>query len=458
MFRLNTTGLKEVSQSVTSAKDRYGSQFDSARKQNISTLEGQNGCWAAQAENSYTLVDVQMTSFRAAYEIFATDLAQAATDAVDSVQAKYKALFSAIGTDPQDETKIKCNPDSNFGNVMGDAATAADSFTTEASDLSGQAAGLDNEQGERDEVIAALDNIQRYTKAQADSYRSIQDSWTALSSAVRDFDGQYSSKFSGDFVTAEQTQQARQDVARAILGSLMLSSEGSTSGSTDSNYTDVSTKGSVSIDENGKISMDGEAEAAYHLWNAQGNASASLNLLGINSSADASGEIDISAGAKAKGSISNMGASGEVSVHAGIKASGDASINVGNNLPFGGVGVSAHGEGEVGADAAASGQFGYNPDDNSVGVGAHAEAFAGAKAEGNVSGRIGPLSITGDASVRAGAGADADAGINFKDGKLNVNLGASGTVGIGAGAHVSASLDIGSVADEATNFIGSFFH
>ena len=122
-------------------------------------MQGQDGRWAQEAETSYNAADIKMNSFKTAYGTFATSLSNAASDATDSLQPKYKDVFTEAGTSPQDEKQVKCNPDSNFGNSLEDAATSADSFATEANNFVTRASELDNEQGERDTIISSLNDV-----------------------------------------------------------------------------------------------------------------------------------------------------------------------------------------------------------------------------------------------------------------------------------------------------------
>ena len=452
MFRINTDNIKSVSDSVTEAKTSYETKFSDARKKNIETLQGQDGRWAQAAETSYNAADIKMNSFKTAYGTFATSLSNAASDATDSLQPKYKDVFTEAGTSPQDEKQVKCNPDSNFGNSLEDAATSADSFATEANNFVTRASELDNEQGERDTIISSLNDVHTYTTDQATKYRDIKTKSTTFSTAVSDFDGKYSSEFSGEFVTPEITTAAQQETAQMLADNFSFDAHGGTK----KLCTDGSKSGSITVDKNGNMSIKGEASGTATLFNASGEASAHGSVLGMRSSATGKAEFDVSAKGSASGSIGPNGLTGEASVSAGATVSADGSVHLGEDLPFGGVGASGHAEGFAGAEANGKATVGKG-DDGSVGASVSGEAFAGAKAEASGQVDLGPLSLSGDASARAGIGADGHAGITFKDGKLTVSAGASGTLGVGAGAHGTISLDVGSIVDEGEHFFKGLF-
>ncbi len=457
MFRIDVDGLKNAADAAKTTKGDFENEFDGARKANFDVLDGQSGVWAQGAEKSYNLVDVSMTAFKSAFDSFSSSLAEASSDASDSLKPKYKELFAEVGSSPSNDQRISCNPDSNFGSGISDAAQKAQDMAKEASDLISHASDLDNECGERDAIISSLNEVKSYTNDEAEKFNNVKTKWDTLSQAVKAFDNTYSSKFSGDFVTADMERQAKTASAQAIVQHFLLSGDSAQSSDVNTNYADGSSGVTFEIGDDGEMKIGGDVSKAYHLLNASGSVDKNLTILGISGEGKMSGSVDVGAGVSASGSVNQYGANGEVSAYAGVKATGDASLEFGKNLPFGGAGVSAHGEAFAGAEGTGKVQAGYNPDDDSYGLNASGEVFAGAKAEGNVSGHAGPFSVSADASVRAGAGVGGEAGVNFKDGKLSVNFGGNATAGVGAGFHVSGSVDVKSIVDGGADLVHHLF-
>ena len=442
-----------VSDAVKSRKPEIDDKFLRVRDENFSVLDGQSGVWAQEAENDYCRVDVGLTSYREAYGIFSEDLDRAVQYAMDSLQVKYKDLFAQVGCSPQNENRIQCDPDSNVGANLGDTADKADLFRSDTDVFASRASELDNECGERDTIIGSLNDMSRFISAQVNACHDMQDKWNSLSQAVKEFDGTYSSKFSGDFVSQQIADQARHETAQAIIQHSFFDVDAAADGDIRTNYTDKENSIEATIDDDGKVKIGGDFVRDHHLVNAQGEVQAGMTILGLRSQASASGEVDVGAGVEGEFGTNGFGVYGEGSAHAEAKASGDLGQDIGVNLPFGGFGTNLHGDIEGGASASGSMQAGYNPSDGSFGVGAHGDAYAGARANGSATVRGGPLSVTASASALAGAGAAADAGVTYQDGKVNVDLSADAALGLGFGGGVSASIDVRSIAQEGVNFV-----
>ncbi|WP_158623967.1 hypothetical protein [Corallococcus llansteffanensis] len=108
-------------------------------------------------------------------------------------------------------------------------------------------------------------------------------------------------------------------------------------------------------------------------------------------------------------------------------------------------------EGNVGAEATATGQVVLDPLHGQAAASVHGEAFAGARASAEVSQDIGPATVTAGAEAFAGIGVEFEANVGLKDGKLSANFDVGAALGIGASIEFGFSVDVGKVGDAVKN-------
>ncbi|CAM4524254.1 hypothetical protein [Corallococcus exiguus] len=106
-------------------------------------------------------------------------------------------------------------------------------------------------------------------------------------------------------------------------------------------------------------------------------------------------------------------------------------------------------EGNVGAEATATGQVVLDPLHGQAAASVHGEAFAGARASAEVTQEIGPATVTAGAEAFAGIGVEFEANVGLKDGKLSANFDVGAALGIGASVEFGFSVDVGKVGDAA---------
>ncbi|MBN8229826.1 hypothetical protein JYK02_20135 [Corallococcus macrosporus] len=110
-------------------------------------------------------------------------------------------------------------------------------------------------------------------------------------------------------------------------------------------------------------------------------------------------------------------------------------------------------EGNVGAEATATGQVVLDPLHGQAAASVHGEAFAGARASAEVSQDIGPATVTAGAEAFAGIGVEFEANVGLKDGKLSANFDVGAALGIGASLEFGFSVDVGKIGDTAKNVV-----
>ena len=108
-------------------------------------------------------------------------------------------------------------------------------------------------------------------------------------------------------------------------------------------------------------------------------------------------------------------------------------------------------EGNVGAEATATGQVVLDPLHGQAAASVHGEAFAGARASAEVSQDIGPATVTAGAEAFAGIGVEFEANVGLKDNKLSANFDVGAALGIGASIEFGFSMDLGKVGDAVKN-------
>ena len=456
MFKANCKEVLDSAGTVEKVSATLDDTASNARKKNIETLRGQTGTWAQQAESTYSKADVNLSAAKTALSALSTQYTNVANALNEKLRPLRDQLLDAIGTSANEAALIQCEYQTNVAPLLAQASDDAWALFNAAETCSDEAEGLDGNGLERQAILDVLEEIKTSGHSQRTKYDDIAAAWHSFSTAVMDFDNQYATVFSGEFVTKSQLEFARQDTATMLVENFVLSGYADADGEFKTMYSELISKGEISVDADGKLSVKGTAEASYIFAHLSGEAKAGFTLLGINSEASASGEVEVLMTASASGEISHSGVSGDVSALVGVKAAGDVALVAGNNLPLNGAELSAHGEGQAGAMVNAHAGLGKTKE-GAIEAKASGEAFAGGKASGSITNRVGPFEVTGEASVSAGAGISGDAGVSFQDGKLTVVLGASATLGIGAGAKVSGSIDFGSIEQESVNFFGHFF-
>ncbi|CAM4113253.1 hypothetical protein G4177_01215 [Corallococcus sp. ZKHCc1 1396] len=110
-------------------------------------------------------------------------------------------------------------------------------------------------------------------------------------------------------------------------------------------------------------------------------------------------------------------------------------------------------EGNVGAEATATGQVVLDPLNGQAAASVHGEAFAGARASAEVTQEIGPATVTAGAEAFAGIGVEFEANVGLKDGKLSANFDVGAALGIGASIEFGFSVDVGKIGEGVSNAV-----
>jgi len=160
----------------------------------------------------------------------------------------------------------------------------------------------------------------------------------------------------------------------------------------------------------------------------------------------------LTAGVAAQGNVSVDPLKGKIGAEGSVDAKADLVRGSVEGHADSALGRSEWGaEGNVGAEASATGQVVLDPLHGQAAASVKGEAFAGARASAEVSQDIGPATVTAGAEAFAGVGVEFEANVGLKDGKLSANFDVGAALGIGASVEFGFSVDVGKVGDAAKN-------
>lgn len=187
----------------------------------------------------------------------------------------------------------------------------------------------------------------------------------------------------------------------------------------------------------------GRSDARLEFWGREGRVekSTALGAQGhAELSATARAGAELHGGASAKRSATEISATAAIGGSVGVGAAIGSSIGAGP--------LSASRQEDVFAGARADGRVTGRIGPDGATAGAHAEAFAGAEAEASGNVAVGGVSLGGGATVSAGIGGHVDANASVTMDRVALGLDVSGAIGIGGGVKASIEFSPAKTVEE----------
>ncbi|MCC6338116.1 MAG: hypothetical protein IT380_29495 [Myxococcales bacterium] len=214
------------------------------------------------------------------------------------------------------------------------------------------------------------------------------------------------------------------------------------------------------VSGNQSLSFDGKGlDGTFHREATAGvyaNASGAVQGRFGEASYDARAKAEATASVDARGRLDSNGLDATVNMKVGAYV--DAEVTGMARTPglyFGGTELYAAVEGKARASAEvsaeATGQVSITRRPPTAVVTGTVGASAVAKVEGEVRASAGPFTIVGNAYASAGAEAKATGIFGYQDGKLKLGGSAGAALGVGAGAGVTVEVDVKQIGDMAKN-------